>query len=202
VQHLIGCDTEAFGEAATTRQDVLRLTVAAEGPIERGIELGERGPLIDRVPAAHHQHDLPARRGQLTPAAVLLRTPHLQDAMRRPIHRIKSRRRARHRVPFPQYSGAMTDHPISYVPSDEVPGIQIAGQPGEVFIVTLDNLRVATDAARMAFRQDVDIAAEPDTLTIFRDNINTLSDAITQLGAEVYNLALGIESGRIAVARD
>lgn len=98
---LIGLHAEAFSETATTRQDVFGVTVTGERPIECRIELGERCPLIDRVPVAHHQHDPATRRGQLTPTAVLLCPAHFEDAARRPVDRIECRRLPAHGASFP-----------------------------------------------------------------------------------------------------
>jgi len=94
--HLIGGNAEALGEAATARQDVLRVPVAGERALEVRIQFRERCPLIDRVPVAHHQHDLPARRGHLTPAAILRRPAHLEDAMRLPVDRVQRCRLSAH----------------------------------------------------------------------------------------------------------
>lgn len=96
----------------------------------------------------------------------------------------------------------MTDRAISYVPADEVPAVQVAGQPGEVFGVSLSTLGSARDSAAQAYRRADELTGEPDTIESLRRDVNVLSDALAQVTAELYSLGLGIESGRITITRE
>lgn len=83
----------------------------------------------------------------------------------------------------------MTDRPIYSVPAEDVPGLQNAADADQVFTVNVYAIRDAIDAVLPVYDNG-------------SDEERTLADAIRTLGAEVQSLALGIESGRIAITRE
>lgn len=84
------CDQEAFGETPAPGQKVLRLRCGAECGLKVRVELGEDRRLVDQGTIAHQKHDLTPGGAELLPTAGTPATPHLEDAMRRPIDRIDS----------------------------------------------------------------------------------------------------------------
>lgn len=95
----------------------------------------------------------------------------------------------------------MTSRPIHFVPAEDIPGAQIAGATDTVYTVNITNIDEALNLARGAFKGRELLDGIDDNAASLRNDINKLSDALTVLAPELYNLLRGIENGRIGVLR-
>lgn len=79
------------------------------------------------------------------------------------------------------------------------PAFTIAGSGDEYGTVDLTTLHTAISLAHNAHKTADQAASEPDSVESLREAVNTLSDAITALAGEIYQIGVGVRTGRIAV---
>lgn len=94
----------------------------------------------------------------------------------------------------------MTDRVLT-IPTDP-PAMVMAGSPDDYGSIDVASIRLAGDLAGRAYRRSEELVDRPDDIASLRAAVNELSDALNTVVGQLYQVAHGLSTGRLAVTQD
>ncbi|MDQ0576456.1 hypothetical protein [Agromyces albus] len=93
----------------------------------------------------------------------------------------------------------MTDRVLT-IPTDP-PAMVIAGSPDDYGSLDVGSIRLAAEFAGNAFRRAEELTENPDDIASLRAAVNELSDGLNTVVGQLYQIAHGLATGRLAVTQ-
>lgn len=81
------------------------------------------------------------------------------------------------------------------------PAIVKAGSGEDYGLIEFSSLLLAAELASKAYRRAEELAEKPDDLATLREAVNDLSDGLNTVVGQLYQIARGIEHGRLTVTQ-